>query len=121
METAGVQPTCLGTVSATRLRRPVNLAIRVHSLKAEINSDGLPIATSERRAGGGLRCDHPPTPIQPPLEPLPVTDAVSAGVVNPDNDEDMLKVGSDVFWAEWLCSWLLENNCYNIISNVPLP
>lgn len=60
-------------------------------------------------------------PIQPPLEPVPVTDTVSAGVVNPDNDENVLKVGSDVFWAEWLCSRLLENNCYDIVSNVPLP
>ena len=61
-------------------------------------------------------------PTQPlRVAPIPVTDTVCAGVVSPDDDEDVLKVGSDVFRAEWLCSRLLENDCYDIISNVPLP
>lgn len=51
----------------------------------------------------------------------PVTDAVRAGVMSPDDDEDVLKVGSDVLRAEWLRSRLLENYCYDIISNVSLP
>lgn len=78
----------------------------------KINSNRLPTATSESKAGGSLVSAD---------APVPVTDAVSAGAVNPDNDKNVLEVGSDVFGAEWLCSRLLENNCYNIIPNVPLP
>lgn len=121
METAGVQPTCLGTVDAIRLCHRVSSAVLGHSLKTGINSGRLCTATLETRAGGGLLWDHLPGPIQPVLEAVPVTDAVRARVVNPDNDENVLKVGSDVFRAEWLCSRLLENNRYDIISDVPLP
>lgn len=53
--------------------------------------------------------------------PVPVTDPVTAGVVDTHDDEHVLEVRADVFGAERLCSRLLENNCDNIISNVPLP
>lgn len=98
----------------------MNLATRKHNLKT-INNKRLPTAPSESRVGHGplraLANAHPATA----AAPIPVTDTVCAGVVDPDNDENVLKVRSDVFRAEWLCSRLLENNCYNIISNVALP
>lgn len=52
---------------------------------------------------------------------LPVAGVVWAGIVNADDDEDMLEMWADVFRGEGMSSWLLENDGDDIIPNVPFP
>ena len=52
---------------------------------------------------------------------VPVADVISAGVVGPDNDEDMLKVGADVLGGERQRPGLLEDDGHNVVAYVPLP
>ena len=52
---------------------------------------------------------------------VPVADVISAGVVGPDNDEDMLKVGADVLGGERQRPGLLEDDGHDVVAYVPLP
>ena len=52
---------------------------------------------------------------------VPVADAVSAGLVDPDDDEDVLEVGADVLGGERQRPGLLEDDRHDVVSYVPLP
>ena len=52
---------------------------------------------------------------------VPVADVISAGVVGPDNDEDVLKVGADVLGGERQRPGLLEDDGHDVVAYVPLP
>lgn len=52
---------------------------------------------------------------------VPVADILSAGVVNSDDDEDVLKMGADVLGGERQRPWLLEDDRHDVIPYVPLP
>lgn len=54
-------------------------------------------------------------------EDPPVARAVRAGVVHPNNDEDMLKVGANGLGGERVSARLLEHNRHNVVPNVALP
>lgn len=52
---------------------------------------------------------------------LPVIGVFCAGLMDLDDDENMLEVRSDGFGSEWQGSRLLEDYGHNVIANVPLP
>lgn len=52
---------------------------------------------------------------------LPVIGVFCAGLMDLDDDENMLEVRSDGFGSEWQSSRLLEDYGHNVIANVPLP
>lgn len=52
---------------------------------------------------------------------VPVADAIGAGLVDSDNDEDVLKVGADVLGGERQRPGLLEDDRHDVVSYVPLP
>lgn len=51
----------------------------------------------------------------------PVVSFVSAGLMNLNDDEDMLEVRADGLWSEGQGAWLLEHDCHNVITDVSLP
>ena len=51
----------------------------------------------------------------------PVARGVRAGVVHPNNDEDMLKVRANGLGRERVSTGLLEHNGHNVVPNVSLP
>ena len=50
----------------------------------------------------------------------PVVNIICAWIMGPDNDENMLKLGSDCFGCKWKSPRLLKDYGYNIIPNVTL-
>ena len=54
-------------------------------------------------------------------EVRPVIGFVSAGLVNLDDDEDMLEMGADGLWREGQGAWLLEHDCHDVVTDVSLP
>lgn len=52
---------------------------------------------------------------------LPVTDVVSAGVMDFDDDKHMLEMRADVFWSEGKGPGLLEYDGDDVIADMPLP
>lgn len=51
----------------------------------------------------------------------PVIGFVSAGLMNLNDDEDMLEMRADGLWSEGQGAWLLEHDCHNVITDVSLP
>ena len=51
----------------------------------------------------------------------PVARVVRAGVVHPNNDEDVLKVRANGLGGERVSTGLLEHNSHNVVPNVSLP
>lgn len=51
----------------------------------------------------------------------PVIGLVSTGLVNLDNDEDVLKMRPDGLGSEGQSAWLLKHDCHDVITDVALP
>lgn len=49
---------------------------------------------------------------------LPVADVLCAGIVNFNNDEDVLEMGANVFGSEGKSTRLLKHDGHNVISDV---
>lgn len=51
----------------------------------------------------------------------PVVGVVSAGLMDLNDDEDMLEVGADGLWSEGEGARLLEHDCHDVVTDVSLP
>ncbi len=51
----------------------------------------------------------------------PVIGFVSAGLMNLNDDEDMLEMGADGLWSEGQCAGLLKHDCHDVVTDVSLP
>lgn len=54
-------------------------------------------------------------------EVRPVVGVFCAGLMNLNNDEDVLEVGADGLWSEGQSAWLLEHDRHDVVANVPFP
>lgn len=78
---------------------------------------------ARKRGGvGSVTKAHLPQPLRArPLVAIPIADILGAGVMNADDDEDVLEVGADVLRGERQGSGLLEDDRHDVIPYVPLP
>lgn len=51
----------------------------------------------------------------------PVVGVVGAGLVNLNDDEDMLEMWADGLRSEGQSAWLLEHDRHDVVSDVSLP
>lgn len=51
----------------------------------------------------------------------PVVGVFSAGLVNLNDDEDVLEMGADGLRSKGQSTWLLEHDRDNVVTDVPLP
>jgi len=52
---------------------------------------------------------------------LPVLCIFGARIDRTHDDENVLKLGSNVLWCKWLSTRFLEDNCYYIVTDVAFP
>lgn len=51
----------------------------------------------------------------------PVIGLVSTGLMNLDDDEDVLEMRADGLGSEGQSAWLLEHDCHDVVTDVSLP